>query len=212
MEARSTVAGLAQQLPRSVAEPPGDDERQEGLLTVLVREDEGPVRRLPSLYFGRAQVFAHRDVSGVMERLSGFASAIEELPAKETYLVQACEIHGRRGIYARDLFNRTPFRRKLARHGLRFAEAPVVTTGPSGFECDDWGPFDPAFALVYTPDEGAVVPVSAARLAATLATFHLGGLEASEFSRLVSACRKLDAFGGDDPAAVAHKARSVPGT
>lgn len=179
---------------------------------MLVRNGDGRVRRLPSLYFGRAQVFAHRDVTEVMRRLSRYASAVAQLPSKPTYLVQACEIDSKRGIYARDLFNRNPFRRKLSRHGLAFADSPVVTTGPSGFECTDWGPFDPQFALVYTPEESAVVPVSGARLAASLATFHLGGLQPAEFARLVAACRDVPAFGGHDPGAVADATRSASGS
>lgn len=211
MEARSTAPGLAEHLPTSVAEPPTEENRHEALLTVLVKEPDGRLRRLPSLYFGRAQVFAHREVTEVMKRLARLASAIERIPSQQTYLVQACEIDGRRGIYARDLFNRKPFRRKLSRQGLRFAAAPVVTTDGSRFHCEDWGAFDPSFALLYTPGEGAVVPVTPTRLAATLATFHLGTLGPSEFARLVSACRNVSAFGGDDPVAVANSARSAPG-
>lgn len=195
-------------LPDALAEPPAGAPREEGILSLVVQEPGDRVRRLPSLYFGRAQVFAHRAVDEVLRHLARLASAITQISERPTYLVQACELDGIRGLYLRDLFNRSAFRRKLMRLGLAFVDDPVVTRAGPGFACTRWGPFQPSFAVVYTGDEAIDLSPSTARLTAMMATFHLGGLGTAEFRALLRACRGIRAIGGEDASAVVERVRS----
>src|SRR5688500_3190654 len=67
--------------------------------------------------------------------------------------MHACEMQGKRGLYARDMSGRSVFRRKLVRTGLKFAADPYVTFNEGKFACRDWGEFSPQFMIAGFGDE-----------------------------------------------------------
>ena len=156
---------------------PGDAPRFPGVFTVVGDDGSARVRRLPGFYFGRAQLFAHRDRDAVVTALRRTVAGAVASRRTPTYLLHACEIDGRAGLYGRDPFNRAPFRASLQRLGMRFAPDNFVTFDESGvFNAADWGPFTPDFVIMggWGADEAEVVVSEGALLLFTLTTFRLG--------------------------------------
>jgi hypothetical protein len=109
---------------------------------------ERGIRRLPSFYFRYAQLYAARTVEEVIRRLKEMTPSFVTAEERPLYLVTACELDGCRGLYGRDFFNRSLFRRKLAAAGMTFAEDPIVYLGPDGtFYCRDRRSFRPEFVI-----------------------------------------------------------------
>jgi hypothetical protein len=146
--------------------PPDDVSVIEGVFSVLaeVPVNGSRVRRLPSLYLSTNQLFADRHVELVQQHLVHAVETAIGADDQATYAVTVCEIGGIHGLYAKDMFNRSSFRRRMGRHGMRFAATPFMTVFDDGTVASDgWENFIPAFAIVAgDPDEGAQ-GVSAAR-------------------------------------------------
>jgi hypothetical protein len=180
---------------------------REGVLSVVVRPRSGATRarRLPLLYLDRAAIFADRELSIVRRELSKAVDAIASSIARPTYFIDPCEIGGRRGLYARDLYSRTAYRRRLMRQGARFGGDRYPRFTESGtFDCDDWGEFDPSFVIVdLDPDDPQEIgTMSAGLMAFVLATHRFGRPSSEELSRLVSLCRQVEVVSASDPSTV----------
>jgi len=179
---------------------------REGVLSVVVRPPSRTTRsrRLPSLYLGTAAIFADRELSSVLHELSKCVAAIVSSSARPTYFIDPCEIGGRRGLYARDLYSRSAYRRRLVRQGVRFGDDRFPRFTERGtFECDDWGDFDPSFVVMdLEPDEPQGGSMSAGLPAFVLATHRLGRLSSEELSRLIAFCKRVEVVSASDPSTV----------
>jgi hypothetical protein len=206
LEVRSTTSGLLHSLGKLASAPPSGAKRTEGVLNVVVQESRRP-RRLPALYFGTGLLFADREVEAVVKRARRTVSALLASQNEATFSLHAFEIDGRRGLYARDVFNRSPYRRRLMRLGVVFADDPYTTLTPRGtFKCEDWGEFTPDFMVFGYEDEdpsqvlvtkGAMVPMTAIDL-------RIGPVTPEQLHLLIDALRSTEALSaGDSQALVA---------
>lgn len=172
---------------------------------VMDRGADAPVRKLPALYFGPAQVFADRSETEVVQRLVDMVRSVAAAPTQPTYLISACRYAGRDGLYTRDLFNRSAYRSKLSRHGMRFADDPFVRFDESGsLRTRDWGPIAPTFVVTGPPDQehSGAIRTSGAMLTFLLAEHRLGPLTAPELNALTAALSDAVGLGADDPDAI----------
>lgn len=185
---------------------PGAAPVAEGLFSVVIDPGtDSSVRRLPALYFGPAQVFADRAEAMVARRLVEMVRSVAAAPEQPTYLVSACRYAGRDGLYTRDLFNRSAYRAKLSRHGMRFADDPFVRLDESGsLRTLDWGLIAPKFVVTGPPDEQhrGAVRTTGAMLTFLLAEHRLGPLTAGELNTLTAVLREAMGLGADDPDAI----------
>ena len=162
-------------------------------------------RRLPSLYLGPSQVFADRDVEAVLERLQLTVETAIRSYEVPTYAITACEVGEVRGLYARDTFNRSSYRRWFSREGGTLASDPYVRLEDGGrFSCKDWGAFDPRFVLMdyADDDETAVHRLSPGLLTFAVASQRLGPISAPELSLLTRTMSRLVGLASDDAAAL----------
>jgi hypothetical protein len=203
---RSTVARtIPDDLPAGDA--PADAPRQEGVFTLVPAPAERPARGprpLNVLYMGPTPIHSDRALDTVQRYLVKIVEIALGSRARPTYHVRACEFGGRRGLYARDLHNRSAYRRRLQRAGMSFSESPVVHLEPDGsFLTDDWGPFHSDFVISGGAEEdGGLIRIAGALLPFTLASYRFGPVEADELATLISACRGSEGMGADDPLAV----------
>jgi hypothetical protein len=205
LEARSSAPGLLgnARLPRGA--PPPDSEARRGVLSVVTDDDWKRTRDLPTLFVARQRVFSHRKVDEVLRRLERTVDVVVSAREQPTYALQPCELSGRRGLYGRDLYNRAPYRRHLARLGAMFADDQYVRLTARGtFQCDSWGEFTPAFVILRgDPDDPQkVVRQTGAQLVWRIATFRVGKMSPSEVRLIASRIRQLHAAGAEDPAAL----------
>lgn len=204
LEVRSTVSGLLDSLGKLASAPPSGAERSEGVLSIVVQESRKP-RRLPALYFGTLLLFADREVEAVVKRAQRTISALLGSQNEATFSLHAFEIDGRRGLYARDVFNRSPYRRRLMRLGVVFADDPYTRLTPRGtFKCDDWGEFTPDFMVFGYEDEdpaqvlvtkGAMVPMTAIDL-------RIGRVTPEQLHLLIDALHSTEALSAGDSKAL----------
>jgi hypothetical protein len=165
------------------------------------------IRQLPGVYLSRAQIYADRDPAALGARLVTLVDAVVNAPAAPTYLITACRVGDRHGLYMRDVFTRSLYRTKLRRRGLALASDPIVRqVGPIEFESKEWGRFEPSFAITsdFVNDKPeALADTPPGLLAFTLATYHLGPMEPDDLSLLALAAGKLTAVGAIDAGAIA---------
>ncbi|HVM35199.1 MAG TPA: hypothetical protein VM784_07645 [Actinomycetota bacterium] len=201
LEARATAAGALDRLELlEPGLPPAGASRFEGVFSVVVNDRSKKLRRLPTLYFKKAPVFTGRDDIEVVRMTTSVAQTVMRSVTSPTYLVTACEIHRRLGLYARDVHNRSSYRLKLARVGGRFSENPFVTfAGKGTFECHEWGAFSPEFVVLGLPAPDDVVRTTGALLVFLIATRRIRKLSSSELHELVGALGTLEALSADDP-------------
>ncbi len=141
--------GLLDDLPTPTADPPNGAVRHEGVFSLVVDDSGDRVRSLPSAYFGAAQIFADRDVAKVKQVLTRSVRVALEADKVPSYLITACRLGNKFGLYTKDIFNRSVFRRRVSRAGLDFADDPFVEMTPDGrFRCEGGDVFHPAFVLV----------------------------------------------------------------
>lgn len=101
------------------------------------------------MYHGNAQLYADRDVDKVGSRLVRTVDAVLHAKERPAYLMTACRVDGRVGLFARDVYNRAPFRLRVARAGLELSDDTYVRMTPDGaFECEGWDPFRPDYVVV----------------------------------------------------------------
>jgi hypothetical protein len=201
LEARSTASGLLADLPLPWGEPRDGDARHEAIFSLVVDAPGGKTRRLPGLYHGNAHLFAHRDVGEVQARLVRTARAVLEADERPSYLVTACRAGERLGLYARDAFNRDPFRLRAARAGLVLADEPYVQmTDDGAFECEGWPPFRPEFVVVndVRRRDGSQLN-RGAFLTFLFGILRVGDIGALEMHHLVRTIKTAEVVARDDP-------------
>ncbi|MDQ3915606.1 MAG: hypothetical protein M3323_09815 [Actinomycetota bacterium] len=190
-------------MPVEWGTPPPDAPRHEGIFSLWVDDALSRTRRLPSLYHGNAQIFAHRDAGEVRTRLVRTIRAVLERDLRPSYLVAACKAGDRYGLYARDIFNRDPFRMRALRAGLELADEPYVQMTEDGaFRCEGWDPFLPEFVVVKSlrGPEGQENVNRGAFLTFLFGILRVGDMGAVELRHLVRTIKTAEVVAEDDPA------------
>lgn len=199
---RATSVDALRHLPED--SPPAGASIHEGAFSVVERPAEGRVRPLPTLHFGKAPIFAARRLSTLASALDRALEMAVGAPEVPTYLMHACRIGDRTGLYMRDLLNRTAFRRRAARLGLEFAERPFVRLVDGAWSSLDWADFDPSFLIHRgrSEDPSEVIGRTGGLLLFQVATYRLGALPPIELPLLAAACAQLEAVGASEPQAI----------
>ncbi len=155
-------------------------------------------------------MFADRDASVVLKRLRRTIENVIESERRPAYLVQPCQLGDRRGLYARDTFSRSPYRRRLARAGMRFTEDPYVKSSEDGsFVCDDWGKFSPTFMVLgYEHEDPSELEVTrGAILPVTMIDRRIGGITTTHLHSLISGLAGVEGYSAGDAQVVATALR-----
>lgn len=206
MEIRSTAPGVLDSLGYKQLNPPADATRYEAIFSIVVDDPQRKTRALPSLYHGKAQVFAHRDIAPLGARMKRALEVIAAADTDAAYLATACRIGESCGIYTRDIFNRSSFRLHMTRLGAEFAEDPYVTLMPSGaFRCQDWGEFDAQFMIAGGPfptDEDAVDDRSGGLAPFMFGILRAGQIRPSELALLGKFVRRAPILASHSPQAI----------
>lgn len=189
-----------------IDQPPDGGDRHEGALSlVLETTPRKGKRKLPSLYVSTYQVTADRDVARVLKRLVKTVSALRLATTDSVYAMHPIRLGDRFGLYGRDFFSRDVFRRKLMRHGVEFAEDPyVVLARDATFSCEDWGSFQPTFAVMSVDMEESeqVKIVEGASVLFNLLAMRVGFPTASDLSIMRKALTGVTAVGSDEASAL----------
>lgn len=181
--------------------PPPDQPSEEGVLSHVVDKGAQKVRALPRLYLGPQLVFAHREASRVIAVMAEWVDAIKRSSIESVYTLRACRIGDATGLYGRDMFARSLYKRKLQRLGVEFDDKPFVTFRDDHFESDAFGLVRPDFVILDgESDEGTVMRVGGAMLPFVVVTFRLGAVPAVELSNLVRCLDGVPAMSADEPA------------
>lgn len=156
------------------------------------------------MYHANAQIFADRDVDKARSRLVRTIDAVLNAKEQPSYLVTACRVDGRRGLWARDVYNRESFRLRAVRAGLELSHDPYVRMTPEGaFECEGWEPFRPEFVVVKSlrgPRGREAENVNkGAFLTFLFGILRVGDMGMVELHHLVSAIKDADVVAEDDP-------------
>jgi hypothetical protein len=176
-------------------------------------EQVAKTRRLPSLYVYDYQVFADRREEPVLGRLRLSLDTALASRGESIFAMHACRFEGMIGIYARDLFNRSSYRRKLTRLGVSFADDPYVRfTGDGTFISRDLGEFRPEFVVLSSSaeDPKELVKAKGAWLAFNIAGLRLGQIDGAELAQLTEALSGVEAIGSGDAKVLAGALKSSP--
>jgi hypothetical protein len=162
-------------------------------------------RSLPILYWGQTAVFADRSPGVVAQRLAEMADALLHADDIARYFLHPCSLEGRIGLYGRDVFNRSGYRRRLERHGVVFASDPLARLTADGtFYCQDWGRFSPEFVILGNDaeDPQEVAETTPALLLWDLVGRRLGRVATWELARLAQLSRRTRAVSSGDASAL----------
>lgn len=199
-EVRATEPGLLEGIAGR-PEPPEGAIEYAGGFSVVTDTGDGRVKKLPSFYVNTSQMYAHRDVAVVRAKLDRAIEAFT-ITGRGAYMLTPCEIGGRKGLYGTDFFNRSAYRLKLKRLGMRFSDDPFVTfRDDSAFEASDFAPFEPTFITLPRRSDAppGVVPTKGAMLVYQLTFYRIADIPPEELSRLVAIARTLDAMSATEP-------------
>ncbi len=205
---RSTAPGLLDDLGAPVRRrPPSGADAFGGALSVVVDARAG-IRRLPTLFLERSELYADRDPARVADRLRTLVAAIRSAPQRATYAATRCSWRGRDGLYARDLYNRSTHRIGLARRGMSFAADPFVVLSPYGRFVAGGDAFVPAFIVLaddHPDDPGRVVRSGGAMVPFLLAGLRFGELvDGAELAALRRAVEGAVGLSSGDVGALAR--------
>lgn len=203
---RATEPGLLDGLPGQ-PEPPADAFAREGAFNLVTGTADGRVKKLPSLYVNSIQVYAARDTAIVQAKLGRAVEAFMSSGETPTYMLTACEIGGRRGLYGTDFFNRSIYRQKLKRLGMTFSDDLYVMMDEDGaFYAQDRDPFVPEFVTLQktSPPQPGVTRITGGLLVYLLSYYRIADIDASELSRVVALARTVDALRANEPADLAE--------
>lgn len=167
------------------------------------------------MYHANAHLFADRDVTKAQHRLVQTIEAVLHSKERPAYLVAACRVDGRKGLYARDVFNREPFRLQAIRAGLEIADDPYVRMTPSGdFECEGWEPFRPEYVVVTSirgPRGREAENINkGAFLTFLFGILRVGDMGMVELHHLVSTIKGAEVVDLDDPEQLVETLRAAP--
>lgn len=180
-----------------------EGERFEGVVSFVAPEPSDGIRPLPTLHFGRREIFADRSVERVARRLHHLASTIIKASERPTYMLQPCRYGTQLGLYAKDFFNRSKSRFELRREGFVFADDPFTRlVGDGAVECDDWGRFVPQFLILNANPESSEVEVSRGRIVFMLTSFKLGPTTPWDIMQLQQVTKSSLTIRALDPASV----------
>jgi hypothetical protein len=211
---RATVPGVLDrfELP-NVGEPPEEAPRQWSVFSIVVDDPAKKTRRLPAYYHGGAEIFRGRDVDEVGRRLAVAARRVLDRHERGSYLANPVRFGERRGLWVRDICNRSALRTKFERSGFEFADEQYVTLDGEGrVEAAGWGAFAPDFLVVSriaagTPKE---TPRGGGGSAAfLLAMLRIGPVPPHEFGTLVGLVRGAAVIGSGDPDVVRERIDSL---
>lgn len=160
------------------------------------------MKKLPSLYVNSIQVFAARDVALVQTKLRRAVGAFMSSDETPAYMVTACEIGGRRGLFGTDFFNRSVYRQKMKRLGMTFSDDLYVMMDAGGaFYAEDRDPFVPEFVTLQktSPPLPGATRVTGGFLVYLLSYYRIADIGPSELSRLVALAKEIDAVRANEP-------------
>lgn len=194
--------------------PPDGAPRFEGIFSLVVDDPAKKTRTLPSVYHANAQIFSDRDVDKARARLVRTIDAVLRSKERPAYLVAACAVDGRRGLYARDVFNREAFRLRAIRAGLEVSDDPYVTMTASGeFECEGWEPFRPEFVVAKSlrgPRGREAENVNkGAFLTFLFGILRVGDMGMVELHHLASTIKNAEVVVDDDPEELVETLRTL---
>lgn len=202
---RATQPGLLEGIEGDPAPPDGAPKR-EGAFSLVAGTADGRVKKLPSLYVNSIQVYADRDLPSVQSKLRRATAAFTASQRVPTYMLTACEIGGRLGLYGTDFFNRSIYRQKLKRLGMTFSDDLYVMMRDDGsFYAEDRDPFVPEFVTLQktSPPQPGVTRVTGGFLVYLLSYYRIADIDAPELARLVALAREVDALRANEPAELA---------
>lgn len=190
--------------------PPEGAHNHESVLSLIVDESSKKVRKLPSLYFWNTLVHADRDVSNVRYVLERTVDGIARAKEVPTYRFAACRLEGKFGLWGKDFYNRSGFRLKIARRGLEIADDPFVTFHPgTGFQSDDYGQFEPEFAVLANHSEPDLLKTSGAKLAIILGSYRFGLSAPTELAALIDTFKGKFGYASSDPGALSQALKDL---
>jgi hypothetical protein len=203
-EVRSSHPGILAGLKGFVTEPPVDEPVEEGVLSLVIDEEGKKIRSLPSIYLGPQLVYAHRDVNRVSAVLGEWSNAVRGSAERSVYTLRACTYGEMKGLYGRDMFAGSPFRRKLQRLGVEFDDSPFVEYAGGGFQSDAIGFIRPDFIILGGDDEDdpEIMTTTGAMLPFVMVTYRLGPVHKDELADLVSTLRTVKAVSASRPQAL----------
>ena len=171
------------------------------------------MRRLPTLYLSTAPIFGHRDAGAVAGELERTVRTLMRASTQPTYLLSPCRIGDRFGLYARDSYNRSPYRRRLVRHGMSFSDDQFVElTADGAFRSPAFGAFRPAFLILAIDGDGPedIARTRGAWLLFVLANFRFGRLTVEEMALLARTAATMEGLGATRPEVVAAALSTPP--
>ncbi len=198
---RATHPGSLEGVPGE-PEPPEDARQSPAGISLVVDDGDKKVRNLPCVYVNTTQVYAHRDVEVARTKLRETVDVFVRSGDTPAYMLTACEIDGRSGLYGTDFYNRSPYRLKLKRLGMRFSDHPFVFfDGDRTFRADDLGTFTPSFVAMgrNTANPPGAVETAGALLLYQLAFYRIADIGAAELSALARLLPEVDALSATEP-------------
>ena len=203
---RATEPGLLDGIAGR-GEPPEDAPAKEGGFNFVTDVSGGRVKALPSLYVNNTQVYAARDPEAVRDKLHRAVDAFLSSDRVPTYMLTACEIGGRKGLFGTDFFNRSSYRQKMKRLGMTFSEDLYVMMDSDGaFYAEDREPFTPEFVTfpTMTPPPPSVTRVTGAYVVYRLSYYRIADIDADELSKIVALASSIEALRPTEPSELAE--------
>jgi hypothetical protein len=185
-----------------VRRQPDSAEKGEAVFSIVIDDTKRRLRQLPTLFFGKARLFAHRDVAVVRDRLSRTVRMVFEAVERPVYLLHPCDWNGRKGLYGRDFYNRSSYRKVLVRHGMTFAEDSYVRLSrKSLFECPQWGEIRPSFTVL---GEGVTEgpSLTAAFALYMISLFQIGTIKPADLRGLARTVQGMKFLHAEQPEAL----------
>lgn len=198
---RATEPGVLEGI-EGRAEPPEGELSREGAFSLVTAMPDGRVKKLPSLYVNTTQVYAARELSAVQAKARRAVEAFKSSADVSTYMLTACEIGGRRGLFGTDFFNRSIYRLKMKRLGMTFSDDLYVMMNEDGsFYAEDRDPFVPGFVAMQktSPPQPGVHRVTGGLLVYLLTYYRIADVTAPELARLVALSKSVDALRANEP-------------
>lgn len=165
------------------------------------------------MYHGNAQLYADRDVDRVRSRLVRTIDAVLHAEERPAYLAAACRVDGRTGLFARDVYNRAPFRMRAIRAGLELSDDTYIRMTPDGeFEAEGWAPFRPEFIVAKNlpgPRGREHENVNKGALLAFLfGVLRVGDMGMKELHHVVSTIKDAEIVDEEDPVQLVARLRA----
>lgn len=200
----SHLAGVSESPPEGAPTEPG-------VLSVVIDDDAKKVRDLPSLYLGPQLLYTNRDLDRLGAVVSEWTAAIRDSAHRGIYTLRACSMDGKKGLYGRDLFHGSSFRRRLERLGFFFDPHPFVFLDDGCFRSRELGVIKPDFIILGGDDDDSdtIMRTSGAMLPFVTVTYRLGAVGTDELTRLVEILRPVPALSAARPESLVENLRAA---